>query len=190
MRSLSLRCSYALNEAQPCAWEVAACLAACAATAAGSLQQLSLDFFCDGNTTLCVTSWCDALRQLRQLNLSGNVNGTVRIESSLAALTALTQLVLHGKEISLDAAAQLPPNVEYLRLCERSSTALPHQVCCACGEMQRRVHLECSSDLRAPHLVATMLGHWAWVSGLLLRQRNAPCPTCRSCRASPASACW
>ena len=110
--------------------ELAGCLSACAATAAaGSLQQLSLALY-GSSGTLCVASWCAALRQLRSLDLDASYSGQLRIGSSLAGLTALTQLTLHGQRVSVDAAAQLPPAVERLQLQDSASPALPLQVGC------------------------------------------------------------
>ena len=113
--------------AQPCTWELAGCLTACAAAAAGSLQQLSLQMYARGST-LCVTSWCAALRQLRSLDLVAGYAGQLHIASSLAGLTVLTQLSLSGQAVSVDAAAQLPPAVERFKLRDAASTALPSQV--------------------------------------------------------------
>ena len=120
-------------DAQPCSTrELVGCLTACAATAAGSLQQLELTLG-SSYDTLCVASWCAALRQLRSLCIDAGYiyrPGQLRIGSGLEGLTALTRLVLSGRTVSMDAGAQLPPAVERLRLCDEASAALPLQVGC------------------------------------------------------------
>lgn len=121
VRSCHLQCSFGNNA--ECAWEMAACLGALAA--ARSLQQLNLYFGCMG-AALCVTSWCEALRQLSELELLSGVS-ELCICSSLEGLSAVTQLSLSGTALILDGTAQLPPNVERLSLgCGRA--ALPLQV--------------------------------------------------------------
>ena len=115
---------------QPCSTrELVGCLTACAATAAGSLQQLELTLG-SSTDTLCVASWCAALRQLRSLCIDARYHGQLRIGSSLEGLTALTRLVLSGRTVSVDTGAQLPPAVERLRLWDETSAALPLQVGC------------------------------------------------------------
>lgn len=125
VRSLNLFCYPHDTEAEACAWDLAASLGALAAS--GLLQQLRLGFS-SMRTALHVTSWCSALRQLRELQLF-NRRGVLRISSSLAGLSTVTGLDLIGGPVVLDAAVQLPPNVEWLCLfddCERAE--LPEQV--------------------------------------------------------------
>ena len=97
-----------------------------AATAAEALQHLSLGLYGEG-PALCVTSWCPALRQLKSLDLAG-LGGPLRINSDLAGLTALTRLAMYGDTVAVQPQAQLPPNVERLRLHDDLSTVLPQQV--------------------------------------------------------------
>ncbi|PRW32686.1 LRR receptor-like kinase family [Chlorella sorokiniana] len=79
-------------------------------------------------STLCVASWCAALRQLTSLDLSTGFVGTLRLSSNLSGLTALKRLLLEGERVVVDAAARLPPNVERLRLGDSRSVALPTQL--------------------------------------------------------------
>ena len=127
VRSLNIDCYPPRDQLTMVAWELAGCLTACAATAARSLQRLSLRL-ADGGT-LCVASWCAVLRQLRSLELEAS-SYTLQISSSLAGLTAVTQLRLQGRTVSLGAGVQLPPAVERLELRDEASTALPLQVGC------------------------------------------------------------
>ncbi len=99
-----------------------------ALAAAGSLQQLTLTFIGSGRTALCITSWCAALRQLRQLKLEASDRGILRISSSLAGLTAATRLALTARAVFVDATVQLPPNLERLSWTDSSSAVLPRQV--------------------------------------------------------------
>ena len=126
MHSLELECHADQSEAEQYARQLAACLEALAV--AGSLQQLTLSYDALG-TGLCITSWCAALRQLESLELSSAVT-TLRISHSLGSLFSVTRLVLEGRDVIVDAAehAQLPPNVERLRLWDHSSRELPEQV--------------------------------------------------------------
>lgn len=189
VRRIRLSCSPKRQFAEPCAWELASCLSACAAVAAGSLQQLMVDFNATG-VPLCVTSWCAPLRQLSSLWLSGSVYTDLRISSSLAGLTAVTDLSLKGSAVSIDAAAQLPPNVEQLKLCDYKSTALPRQVRVAgwglgparlrsCAPAQQGCALLCNVVVcsRRPRLCSPRL------------QLPPPHLYC-SCRASAASPSW
>ncbi len=128
MHSLELRFFSASSEAEQYAWQLAACLEALAA--AGSLQQLTLSLEGHGSG-LCITSWCAALQQLRSLDLSMTA-APLRISHSLDSLLAVTQLVLEGRAVNVDSTAQLPPNVERLRLWDRSSRELPGQVSSWC----------------------------------------------------------
>lgn len=131
VRCFELSCFPPSSEAQPCAWELAACLGLLSREA--PLRKLSLRFGGTG-TGLVVTSWCVALRQLRSLDLQTSQPNSLRICSSLAGLAALTRLALMGAAVLVDAAAELPPNVEWLKLSDSSSAALPHRVRGAAGE--------------------------------------------------------
>lgn len=91
----------------------------------GSLERLSLS--AQSESGLCVTSWAAALRRLVRLSLWAD-RCTLRLCSSLSGLTALTALGLDGAAVKIDASAQLPPNVEILRLTDRQGEVLPPQV--------------------------------------------------------------
>lgn len=112
MQSFGLFCHKGNSDAGLFAWELSACLGALAT--ASSLQQLRVHFNCAG-TALRITSWCAALRQLQQIDLTAS-SSFLRISSSLAGLVAVTRLELSGDAIIVGAEAQLPPNVEQLQL--------------------------------------------------------------------------
>lgn len=125
VRSLLLICNI---NAETGAGELATCLDALAT--AGSLQQLTVLAFGLG-TALSVTSWCAALRQLRELCMSLDTRyylNILHISTSMAGLTAVTRLELAGCSVLVAASAQLPPNVERLWLQDGSSAELPRQV--------------------------------------------------------------
>lgn len=67
------------------------------------------------------------MQQLQSLRLESG-SSTLRVSSSLAGLTAVSQLKLWGHNVIVDAAAQLPPNVERLSVTDMQSEALPQQV--------------------------------------------------------------
>lgn len=137
VRSLELDCGRAPTDPEAYTWELAACLGAL--VVARSLQRLSVSCSSD-SPDLCVTSWGVALRQLKSLRLLSC--GELRICRSLAGLSAVTELELRGEVITVEAAAQLPPNVEQLSLSVEDDEELPHQVgpagsCVSCVEDER-----------------------------------------------------
>lgn len=123
VQTLALMCTPSADNVVPCMWQLAECMAALAA--AGQPQILGVGG--GGGTDLCVTSWGTALRQLHSLDLECS-GATLRICSSLSGLTALSSMSLWGQKVVVDAAAQLPPNVERMCFEDRQSDALPHQV--------------------------------------------------------------
>ncbi|KAI7836518.1 hypothetical protein COHA_009619 [Chlorella ohadii] len=127
VRCLELACDPAEDVFAACHWELGACLGVLAA--AGSMQQLKLAVRVDSVdiSELHITSWCTALRQLRELELR-SIIGRLLISSSLAGLSAVTWLWLAGDPIELGPAVQLPPNVEELRLGNIGNEEPPHQV--------------------------------------------------------------
>lgn len=172
MQSFGLFCHKGNSDAGLFAWELSACLGALAT--ASSLQQLRVHFNCAG-TALRITSWCAALRQLQQIDLTAS-SSFLRISSSLAGLVAVTRLELSGDAIIVGAEAQLPPNVEQLQLKDSESEALPQQVspldCCEVDGW-RLAHL-CT----APRPYGMQFGSAVSVAH--------PRSACCSCRASPA----
>lgn len=124
VRSLDLSCHPEDGESGPVTWQLAGCLQAFAAVA-GSLERLSLS--AQSEPGLCVTPWAAALRRLVRLSLWADPC-TLRICSSLSGLTALTALTLSGTPVKIDAAVQLPPNVELLWFIDRQGEELPPQV--------------------------------------------------------------
>lgn len=131
VRSLNLSSYVSGDDVTPYTWELASCLAVCALTAAESLRQLTI--YLAGGGTLCIATWCVALRQLGSLSVSSSSMGEVRISCNLSSLTALTQLAVEGKTVTIDDLVQLPPAVERLRFSDSTSTALPHQASATCG---------------------------------------------------------
>lgn len=123
VRCLGLNFSPGATDTAICGRELEALLAAI--TAAGQVQQLELHLRFTGG--LRVASWGAQLRQLRSLHLTIE-SSDLRVSSSLAGLTAVTQLTLEGRTVSMDAAVQLPPNAEQLKLSCSSNDELPHQV--------------------------------------------------------------
>ena len=128
MQSFGLFCHKGNGDAGLFAWELSACLGALAT--ASSLQQLRVHFNCAG-TALRITSWCAALRQLQQIDLTAS-SSFLRISSSLHSLTQLTLLELAGTPVRFAAGARLPASVRRLQLMDSCSTELPPKVQCRC----------------------------------------------------------
>ncbi len=166
VHTLALECTPSADNVAPCMWQLAECMAALAA--AGQLQTLGVSV--SGGTDLCVTSWGTALRQLHSLDLECS-GATLRICSSLSGLTALSSISLWGQKVAVDAAAQLPPNVERMCFEDRQSDTLPHQVC------------QCSSIHARPCMSTAVQG--VSLQYVACKQSTAPrCPTRAATKAS------
>ncbi len=124
VRDFGLVCTLSAGNAVPCTWQLAGCLTALAVTAR-PLQNMRVAVY--GTADLCVASWGAAMQQLKLLHLECP-GSTLHISSSLAGLTALSSLRLWGYHVTMDAAAQLPPNVERMSFSDMLREALPQQV--------------------------------------------------------------